>query len=295
MLMSDMLRAFLRYCAVEEGLQKSTIRGMKQSINSFSKRSKINNLSEINESTLREFFYEGTETYQWSQSTYANYHKYLKKFFNWCISKGFMRENFTQNIKIPKKPNKLPRFLTKEQAEKVLLASFSHDWTYQFEQHRNYAIIATFLFTGIRASELLNLKVTDVNIISGTIFIEGGKNNKDRYVPIHYKLKRVLTTYIKERKRLKKNSEWFFTGLRSGKRLTPKNLALICKKISKQAGLKFTPHMLRHTFATEALNEGVDIFKTSKLLGHTDIKTTTIYLHTAINNLKTTLNESDFY
>ena len=134
-----------------------------------------------------------------------------------------------------------------------------------------------------------------VNLSSERIFIRAGKGDKQRYVPIHRKLKNILNSYAKERKRLKKTSEYFFTGVRSNKPFGYKHLSLVCKKLSKHTGIKFTPHVLRHTAATEMLNQGIDIYKVSKILGHSDIKTTTIYLHVATENLQKSLNAVELY
>jgi len=142
---------------------------------------------------------------------------------------------------------------------------------------------------------LLSLRVEDVNLSSERIFIRDGKGSKQRYVPVHRKLKHILASYIKERKRLNKRSEYFFVGAQSDIVLGYKYLAQVCQKLSVYTGIKFTPHVLRHTAATEMLNQGIDIYKVSKILGHSDIKTTTIYLHVATENLQKSLNAVDLY
>ncbi len=87
----------------------------------------------------------------------------------------------------------------------------------------------------------------------------------------------------------------FFTGAQSNFALNYKDLTRICMKLSKFTAIKFTPHALRHTAATEMLNRGIDIYKVSRVLGHTDIKTTTIYLHTATDDLQKSINDVDLY
>lgn len=139
------------------------------------------------------------------------------------------------------------------------------------------------------------MRFVDVNLSSERIFISLGKGRKDRYVPIYRKLRNILDSYIRERKRLNKNSEYFFTGAQSNSPLNYKDLTRICIKLSKHTGIKFSPHILRHTAATKFLNQGLDIYKVSRVLGHTDIKTTTIYLHTATSDLQKSLNELELY
>lgn len=286
---------FLRYCSLEENLSPKTIKGMKSGFRTFLLRTGIKNLNEVTIEVVRNFFYEGKEKYLWSVSSTLNHIKHLKKFFNWCIIKGYLHKSPILDIKKPKQPKNLPRVLTKEEANNILCSSFSYTWHYTFEQYRNYAIIATLLYTGIRAEELLSLRVIDINLSSERIFISLGKGRKDRYVPIYRRLKQVLDSYVRERKRLNKTSEYFFTGAQSNSRLNYKDLTRICAKISKHTGIKFTAHVLRHTAATEMLNAGMDIYKVSRILGHTDIKTTTIYLHTATKDLQKSLNEVELY
>jgi len=295
MFLENLHNQFLRYCSLEENLSPKTISGMKGSFKTLLKWTGIQNMGEVTLDVLRNFFYEGKEKHLWSTSSTLNHMKYLKKFFNWCIKEGYMEKNLILEIKKPKQSKTLPKVLTKEQANAILCASFSFSWVYTFEQYRNYAIIATLLCTGIRAEEILNLRVIDVNLSSERIFIHLGKGKKDRYVPIHRKLKQILDSYIRERKRLNKTSGYFFTGIKSNLPLSYKDLTRICQKLSKHTGIKFTAHTLRHTAATELLNQGLDIYMVSRVLGHTDIKTTTIYLHTATNDLQKSLNELELY
>lgn len=201
---------FLRYCGLEENLSPRTILGMKGSFKTFLTRTGFVNLSDLTVDVLRDFFYEGKEKYQWSVSSTLNHIKHLNKFFKWCMVNDYMQNNPILAIKKPIQPKTLPRVLTKEQANSILYASFNYNWCYLFEQYRNYSIIAVLLYTGMRAAELLNLRITDLNLSSGTIFINLGKGRKDRYVPIHRKLKHILDSYVKERKRLNKVSEYFF-------------------------------------------------------------------------------------
>lgn len=293
--MHDLIPQFLRYCSLEENLTPATVKGIKGALWTFVRRTGIQNMSEITVDVLRNFFYEGREQHHWSTSNFLNYRKYLKKFFDWCVRREYCKINPVLDIKKPKLEKTLPRVLTKTQAQSILCASLTHNWFYSFERYRNYAIIATMLFTGIRANELLNLKITDVNLVSERIFIHAGKGRKDRYVPVHRTLRVILESYIKERQRWHKTSEYFFTGAQSNEPLAYKHLSTVCKKISQSTGFKFTPHTLRHTCATEMLNQKLDIFKVSTILGHNDIKTTAIYLHTATESLQQSLNALDLY
>ena len=244
---------------------------------------------------LREFFWEGKEKYQWSYWHYVNHYKYFKKFFRWCIKQGRMEDNPVLEIGLPKKPQALPRRLTHEEAQRVLYASFNCDWEYHFQRTRNHAIIATFLYAGLRCKELLNLELMDLNLNSGTILVRNGKGAKDRYVPMHHKLGYVLKRYLDDRKRLNKKAFHLFTGVRSDKPLRYKDICRMCKQISKEAGIKFTPHQLRHTFASVSIEQGIGLFQVKEILGHSNIASTMIYLKTSPRGLRDSLNKVDLF
>jgi site-specific recombinase XerD len=288
--LKDLHKQFLRYLAVEEGLSIRTTGCMRTSFGTFQKRTGIENLNELNLETLKGFFYEGKEKYQWSVSTFWNYHKYLKRFFVWLIGEGHVKENLLLKIKKPKKPQTLPRRLSSEEATKVLHGAFSCDWYYAFESPRNYAIIAMFLYTGIRLNELLHLQLTDINLDRGEMLIRQGKGGKDRYVPLHYKIIRILKQYMQERRRAGKDSIWLFNGAKSNKPLNEKAMSRICKKISIHCGVKFTPHPLRHTFGSISIEQGLSVVKLKEIMGHSHINSTMIYLRMSPQNLKSSLD-----
>jgi len=276
-------------------LSPKTIYGLKSAIEVFVHRSKITLISAINIDSVREFFYEGIEVSHWSYWTIVNYHKYLKKFFVWCIDNGYMTENPVQYIKKPKKPQSLPRRLSYEEGQKVLSHVSHCDWRYEFEHSRNHAIIATFLYSGLRAKELLNLKMMDVDLRENTLFVREGKGNKDRIVPIHTKLGYILKYYLRERKRLDKKSEYLFTGVRSDLPLSYKNVGFMCKRISKVSGVKFTPHCLRHTFGSVAIEQGMGIVQLKEILGHSNIASTMIYLKMSPKGLQESLEKLELF
>jgi site-specific recombinase XerD len=118
------------------------------------------------------------------------------------------------------------------------------------------------------------------------IFISKGKGAKDRMVPISLTLVESLNRYRDERKRLNKNCPEFFTALSRNTGLTDDGLKHLVKNMRTISGMRFTVHKLRHTFATLMLEGGCDIYSLSKMMGHSDIKTTTIYLYASAEHLK---------
>jgi len=116
--------------------------------------------------------------------------------------------------------------------------------------------------------------------------VRQGKGGKDRIIPISYILAQSLKKYVEERKRLNKTNPEFFSSLRNNRDFTDSGLKKLVEQVTKTSGIEFTVHKLRHTFATLMLEGGCDIYSLSKMMGHSDIKTTTIYLAASAEHLR---------
>lgn len=197
-----------------------------------------------------------------------------------------MEDDYTKEVERPRLTKKLPSKFTKQEAMKLLEVVYNYPYQSNFVRARNYAIFSTFIFTGIRRQELLNLMFTDVDLDNMTLFIRQGKGSKDRIVPISYQLADTLKKYITERQRLRRTCPEFFVSVAGNFGFTRSGLKHVTEKMKKASGLKFGLHKLRHTFATLMLEGGCDIYALSKMMGHSDIKTTTIYLMARTDHLK---------
>ena len=248
------------------------------------------NFRNVTENDIRDFLAQSKREKVWSPKTVRSYLQSFRSFYKWCRIRGYVKKNPTQNIEKPKLPKRLPRCLTKGQAQIILMHTDNFQWCSDFAHARNVAIIYTFLFTGIRLNELLHIRFPDVNMETLEILIHEGKGKKERIVPIHPKLKRILQNYLQQRKIKKKSSKWFFTGVNSEKRLYEKNIYQICEKVIVSSGIKFSPHMLRHTFARLACDENINLFKLKEVLGHSEISTTQIYLSVSKKGMKDSVN-----
>jgi site-specific recombinase XerD len=153
-------------------------------------------------------------------------------------------------------------------------------------RYRNHAIIATFLFAGLRKSELLHLSFTDTDLAGLSIFVRRGKGRKDRIVPVSGSLAEILAPYVQERRRQQKTCPEFFARREVNAGLTDEVLRGLMEILQKSSGLPFTVHQLRHTFATLMLEGGCDIYSLSRMMGYEDIKTTTIYLAASAEHLR---------
>lgn len=168
----------------------------------------------------------------------------------------------------------------------MLEIAYNYPYDYRFLRYRNHALFATFIYAGLRKSELLNLGLADVDLENRTIFVRLGKGNKDRIIPICTPLAQSLKRYSDERRRLNKTCPEFFASLNRDVGFTDSGLKRLAQKLRRASGLQFSIHKLRHTFATLMLEGGCDIYSLSRMLGHSDIKTTTIYLAASAEHLR---------
>lgn len=263
-----------------------TIVRYKQVIRYFCNFAKITEIEEVTQENSRSLFYFGRTSQNWSPNTFICYYKSLKVFFHWCEKEKYMSFNPMDDIEVPKLEKKLPNKLTKQDALKILEIVDNYPYEHKFLRFRNYAIFSTFIMAGIRKQELLNLKYADVDIENLSIFIRQGKGSKDRIIPISYKLAEALQKYLEVRKKAYKTCPEFFCSYTHDMGFTASGLKRLVEKINKVSGIKFTIHKLRHTFATLMLEGGCDIYSLSKMMGHSDIKTTTIYLAASVHHLR---------
>ncbi len=197
-----------------------------------------------------------------------------------------MQSNPIDPIQKPRLEQKLPKSITKQDAQTILEYAFSIPSDYRFTRYRNRAMLAIMIYAGLRVSEVMNLKVSEIDLENRVIAVNGGKGGKDRLIPISSKLHEYLILYLGDCKRLKKTSIYLFTTLRGDGPVTMSGIKKMIDPIKKGTGINFSPHKLRHTFATLMLEGGCDLFSLQKMLGHSDIKTTTIYLSTSVGMLQ---------
>jgi integrase/recombinase XerD len=183
----------------------------------------------------------------------------------------YLEKEYQINFDLPEPPKTgrvLPIFLSKLEVSKILDSAVKNS--------RNFAMMAFILFTGVRVSELVNLKLENIDLKAKTARIKG-KGDKERIIPIARELVEILEKYLGDRDII---SDYLFPS-KYGERLSPLSVQLIVRRISEESGLKrkITPHKLRHTFATLALEAGVSPITISELLGHSSLNTTMKYTH----------------
>lgn len=190
---------------------------------------------------------------------------------------NLVKTDITQNISLPKIGRSLPKFLTIAEVDQLLKFTGR-----DYPERRNHTLLQVLYATGLRVSELVSLKLNDVNLDSGYV-LTVGKGNKERYVPMGKVAIASLDTYYREvRPELLKGakSSYVFVS-RAGKPPTRQAFWHYLKRLAKECAITkpISPHVLRHSFATHLLQNGADLRSVQTMLGHADISTTQIYTH----------------
>lgn len=263
-----------------------TIKWFKNYFRLYQRHSEITCVSEFSTNSVRQWINHGKIERKWAVQTIRNAIQSLTSFATWLVEEQFLEENPVKCIRRPRPDKKIPRSLSKEKAEELLQWTKNYPYQSTFEKARSIAIITVFLYTGVRRAELLNLKLSDIDQERRALFIEAGKGRKDRLIPMHKALISPLDAYLKERKKLNRTCPFLFTNLRTNKGMHKNGLRSLIDKLRSSSGIYFSAHKLRHTFATLLLEGGADIYALSKMMGHSDIQTTTIYLSASIGHLQ---------
>lgn len=210
----------------------------------------------------------------------------IKSFYHFLLKKEFILKNPTLKIKSLKQKKSLPQFLEEENINVLLNQLSSSD---DFESLRDYLILEMFYGTGIRLSELISLKLTDINYSNDTLKVLG-KGNKERIIPMNTSLKNAISNYLNKKKfeGIGNNSKYLIVT-NNGKQTYPMFISRVVKKYVTNevtSADKKSPHVLRHTFATHLLNKGADLNAIKELLGHSSLAATQVYTHNTIDKLK---------
>jgi integrase/recombinase XerC len=224
----------------------------------------------------------------------------LKSFFKFLVRQGIVPTNPLRLLNGPKTKKPLPYFIREKEMDLLLDGnSFKDD----FEGVRNRLILELLYDTGIRRSELVGIKNSDIDY-SASLLKVTGKRNKQRLIPFAERLKTLLIAYTEIRdKETESGSEWFFIR-KNGKQLSTGIVYNIVKRsLSDISALsKRSPHVLRHSFATSMLNNGAELNAVKELLGHSSLASTSVYTHTTFEELKKVYHahprakkEGDFY
>ena len=209
----------------------------------------------------------------------------FRRFFRYLVREAVIREDPTAQIAMPKIGRSLPKSLTEEEVESLLNAPAVGDPL----GNRDRTMLEVLYATGLRVSELVNLRYSQVNLNQGVIRIMG-KGNRERLIPLGEEAVRWLKEFAggaRSEILLERQTDYLFPT-RRGDRMTRQAFWHIIKRYARKAGVarELSPHTLRHAFATHLLNHGADLRVVQMLLGHSDLSTTQIYTHVARERLK---------
>jgi integrase/recombinase XerD len=276
-----LIKNFKNYLKIERNLSKNTITSYLfdlQKLNIFLEENNFSsNPSHIKESTLKKFVYKISKEIK--PSSQARIISGIKRFFDFLILENILNENPLENIETPKIGSKLPTTLTVKEIDKLI---DSIDIKSK-NKIRNKAIIEILYSCGLRVSELITLKVSDLYFNESIIKVTG-KGNKERFVPISKGAINYIEKYLNEIRvfqKIKKGSEdtLFLNERGSGLSRVMIYIILNDLKIKAEINKKIGPHTLRHSFATHLLENGADLITIQNMLGHENIVTTERYLH----------------
>ena len=220
-----------------------------------------------------------------SRNTISRKLSSIRSFYNYLLRENNIDKNFFKDIKNPKKIQSLPKFIKDNDLEKMFN---SFDLSKPLQQ-RNLLILELLYATGIRVGELVNIKIDDINRNDNTIKILG-KGSKERYVFYGSYAEDALDLYLcKGRNELlhNKNCDYLFVN-KNGSVLSTRYIRKIINDVVRKCEINYhiSPHVLRHTFATDMLNAGADLMSVKELLGHSTIDTTSIYTHVSNEQIK---------
>lgn len=282
---NKLFNEFIKHCKHEKLLSDKTIKAYKIDFNQFSEyldSENITQISQVSKNHIRSFVRSISESYK--SKTIKRKLATIKSFFNFLEDEDIILANPASKVKTTMKEQfTLPKTLTLTEIQVILesvykvYASFNKKDTYLAKTSLQNVIIIELLFlTGMRISELTNLRVEDINLDSQVVLING-KNAKQRI--LYLSSPDVIELLKKHLRQNKKESKDFIFTNRFKNRLSEQSVRNMLKDHSKTLNKNVTPHMFRHTFATLLLEEGVDILYIQKLLGHHSIVVTQIYTY----------------
>jgi len=279
---------YSHYLKIERGLSSHTIqnyiRDVKKLISFIDKKKITCTPIEINEDLIQQFIYEIAK--EISPRSQARIISGLRSFFDYLIFENYRESNPTDLIETPKIGVKLPDTLSEQEINSLISAI---DLS-KAEGERNRAMLETMYSCGLRVSELIDLKISDLFFDEGFIKIVG-KGNKERFVPIHSSAQNYIMLYMNEIRShlsIKKGFQDTLFLNRRGKSLSRQMIFMILKALAIKINLnkKISPHTFRHSFATHLLKNGADLRAIQQMLGHESITTTEVYVHLDTSYLK---------
>ena len=290
--MKEFIDEFMNYISVERGLAKNTLLAYRRDLTKYIDHlslKKIKDSNQVKREHISDFMF-GLKKQGISATSICRNLAAIKMFHRFLVRENLAKEDPTTLVDTPKLWKRIPSVLTQAEIESMIAAASGK----KAQQVRDQAILEIFYASGLRVSELSDLKTASINYDVG--FVRAiGKGSKERIIPLGMKAREAIQKYLlKARPQLlkgKANDTLFLSRL--GEKISRQSLWAVIKFYARKANIKKTikPHTLRHTFATHLLEHGADLRSVQEMLGHADISTTQIYTHVDKERLKSVHKE----
>ncbi|UOR12395.1 site-specific tyrosine recombinase XerD [Halobacillus amylolyticus] len=281
------LEDFFHFLTVERGLSSNTIQSYQRDLHQYQSflqtKESINEWDHVSRAHIMKYLYELNDKGR-SAATLARLLSSIRLFHQFLVREKVTNQDPSLHIETPKKERKLPKVLSSEDVDKLLNVKANDPL-----KARNKAMLEMLYATGLRVTELMTLKVSDLHLTMGFVRCMG-KGSKERIIPLGDLAKEAVEVYL-DGPRMKlvkqKKTEELFVN-HHGNPLSRQGFWKILKAVAVEAGVtkEITPHTLRHSFATHLLENGADLRAVQEMLGHADISTTQIYTHVSKTRLK---------
>lgn len=279
----ELIKKFLNYCLTEKALSLNTVKSYENDLRGFIGNLEVKNLSilDCKKNDIMQYLLTLKEK-GYSTASVARILSSLKQFFRFLIFDSKIDHDPIEDLKSPKLWLRLPKALNMEDVKKLLCVILGSKYFL-----RDIAMLELMYASGLRVSELVKIKLSEINFEAGFIRVRG-KGEKERVVPIAQRTMQTIKRYLIElRPQLikRRTSDFLFLNNR-GQAMSRQRFWQNLKAMGKLAGVEVTPHMIRHSFATHLLEGGADLRSLQKMLGHSDISTTQIYTKVSIDRLR---------
>jgi integrase/recombinase XerD len=269
---------YLEYLELEKGLSQNTLDAYRRDLEIFSDSMGVNDIRSIDRLMINSYIRTLKEQ-KYAPTSIIRKVASLRGFFKWASSIGILEKNPASTLEQPKVPQRLPKVITVKEIEEMLHNNLTP------LQH----VIMELLYScGLRVSELVNLKINDIDLASKYVRCFG-KGSKERIIPIGETAKNTVKEYLPQRELLirKYNLDTKrLLILENGRLITRQDVYTFIHEQGKKIHKNISPHTLRHSFATHLLENGADLRIVQELLGHSDVSTTQLYTHISKKRLK---------
>lgn len=283
------IRAFLAFCRMEKGLSQNSLSAYSRDLASFRIFCEPLNSGGLPDEEVLQSYVNYLYKKDLTPRSIARTLSAIRSFCHFLVAEELVAADPSEHLASPKQWSTIPKFLNREQVEKLIAAPD----TSKPSGLRDRAMLELLYATGIRVSELINLRTSNLDAGLGIVRVTG-KGNKQRLVPVHAPALRAVSDYLAQARPLLlkgKASPHLFVTARGGA-MTRQAFWASIKLNGKKAGIfhNLSPHVLRHTFATHLLEGGADLRSVQSMLGHADLSTTEIYTHVVRSRLRDTLD-----